>query len=434
MKEALRKALETTGDGEAIVATELEQYLTEELLNLQPLAEIIEVLPAEGKVHEYKLRTSHPMGWFEGESTGPNNKNSAYARKSTMLKIARLWGSVTGFAQALTDPFIDALTEELNGSLEGMSNLLEYGIYYGCADDLGFTGDAFQYSGVFPYIARYAPQNIIDGAGAKIALTHLDAAIAKVSNFRQSRNDPKVWLMGLEMKQVVDGLQTRVQMPLQTAVLKEGKLEMDAYGKAPIFETDNVVPDAETTSPDDMAGVAGAGGTLSASYDYRIASVTMFGEQTAAAAIGAVDCSAGSQAVTLSWTADPNAKLYYIFRQEDGGSWMLLDVIPALTYDDEGKVSGFVEEYIDTGAKVPSAVKPLEDGEQQIVLLNRTRERGVVFLGHVDDMGQKLDSLMSYVELARTKDSYDYMLKSYLGARLKYANTAASVIRHVKRA
>ena len=84
MKEALRKALETTGDGEAIVATELEQYLTEELLNLQPLAEIIEVLPAEGKVHEYKLRTSHPMGWFEGESTGPNNKNSAYARKSTM--------------------------------------------------------------------------------------------------------------------------------------------------------------------------------------------------------------------------------------------------------------------------------------------------------------------------------------------------------------
>ena len=98
-KTALRKALETTGDGAALLPYDLESYLGEELMKVQPLAELIPVLQAESKTHEYNLRTSHPMGWFEGESTPANFKNGTYARKSTMLKIQRLWGSVTGLAR-----------------------------------------------------------------------------------------------------------------------------------------------------------------------------------------------------------------------------------------------------------------------------------------------------------------------------------------------
>ncbi len=107
----LRKALDTstTNGANNLLPYDLEPTLNEELLKLQPLAELIPVIQAEGKTHEYVLRTAHPQGWFEGESTGANNQNSTYARRSTMLKIQRIWGSVTGFAQAVDERFIDAL-------------------------------------------------------------------------------------------------------------------------------------------------------------------------------------------------------------------------------------------------------------------------------------------------------------------------------------
>lgn len=77
---------------------------------------------------------------------------------------------------------------------------------------------------------------------------------------------------------------------------------------------------------------------------------------------------------------------------------------------------------------------PLKDGEEQIVLLNRNEDRGVAFLGKVDDIGRQTGRLMSFVELDRVKDSYDYVIKSYLGVQIKNPNTCAAIIRNVKRA
>src|SRR5512139_662499 len=348
-KTQLRKALETTGDGAVLQPYDLESYLGEELMKVQPLAELIPVLQAESKTHEYNLKTSHPMGWFEGESTPANFKNGTYTRKSTMLKIQRIWGSVTGFARSMDEAFIDAFTEELNGSLQGMADIFEFGILYATSNDLGFTGDAFQYSGIFPHLAAGAPANIIDAGGDKITLADLDAALAKLGAFRQSRNDPKLWMMSLQMKQIVDGLQTKIQIPLTSTVLNDGQITMANYANSPIFETDYVAPEADSTSPEALTGVAAAGGSLNASVKYRLASVTAFGEQVAGAASDAIDAT-GNKKVTLSFTADPAAKLYLVFRQDGGaGDFKLIDIIPALTYDAAGTVNGAVEEYVDNG-------------------------------------------------------------------------------------
>ncbi len=438
-KTALRKALDTsdTNGNSNLLPYDLESYLGEELLNLQPLAILIPVMQAEGKTHEYNLKTSHPMGWFEGESTPANPKGGTYVRKSTMLKIQRIWGSVTGFAQTMDEAFIDALANELEGSLQGMADLLEFSIMFACSDELGFTGDAFQFSGIFPRLAAFSPANIVDCGSDKLTLSDLDGALGIMGKFRQSRNDPKMWLMSLGMKQVSDGLQTKIQIPLTSMDLADGKITMSSYGGAPILETDYVVPEAVSTSPADLAGVNGAGGDVDVSVKYRIASVTAFGEQVAAAASGAVDCASagGNQKVTLGWTPDDTAKLYLIFRQDGGtGKFNLIDIIPALKYDAAGTVNDTVDEYVDDGSHEPVAIHPLEAGEEQIILINRNQERGTTFLGKVDDMGRQTGRLMSYVELARVKDTYDYMIKSYLGCRIKYPNTAAVILRHVKKA
>lgn len=432
-KSELKKALETTGDGAALVPYDLEAFLEEELLKLQPLAQLVDVIQAESKTHEYSVRTSHPQAWFEGESTPANSKNSAYTRESVQLKIQRIWGSVTGFAQTVDEKFIDALAAELEGSLEGMANIMEYGLMWGAADDRDFSGDAYQYTGIIPRLFSDAPSNVIDAEGAKVSLDHLDQAMAQASGFRGVRQDPKLWIMGIRMKQIVDGLQTRIQIPLTSVTLADGKVDMAAYDRTAILESDFIVPAASTSSPSDGSGSAASGGALAdADWDYRIASVTAYGEQEASAAIGATTTSGSDNSVDLTWTADPAAYLYMIFREKDGsGTFELLDIIAAKTYDAAGTVNGTVETYTDDGSQTAKAIKPLESDEQNILLANVNPTRGAAFVGKVDDMGRPVERLFSFVELARVKDTYDYLVKSYLALRIKHPNLF-SMVRHVK--
>jgi len=434
--EELRKALLTTGDGAALLPYDLDPILHEELLKLQPLAVLLSIIQAGGKTHEYSVRSSHPQAWFEGEVTPANAKNSVYARKTVAMKIQRIWGSVSGFAQAMDEAFVDALAVELEGSLEGMSNVLEYGLMWGAADDIGFTGDAYQYSGLIPRLMAYASGNIFDAGGNQITLDDLDQAYALATGFRGVRGDPKVWLMGTRMKQVVDGLQQRVQIPLTEAVLADGKIIMAAYANVPILETDYLVPATTTTSPAVTAAAASGGSLVDDEYFYIISSVTATGEQVGGTEDSATT-SVTDNTVDLTWTADENALLYLIWRGLATGAanMKLLDIIPALTYDSAGTVSGAVESYsddgsIDTGAGTSlTDLQPLSSGEQNILLVNYNPRRGAAFLGKVDDMGRPTDRLFSFVELARVKDTYDYMLKGYIASRLVHPNLVA-MVRH----
>jgi hypothetical protein len=431
MPSELKKALLTSAQ-DALQAEDLDAILHEELMKLQPLAQLMDVQQAESKTHEYNVRTSHPQGWFEGETTPMNQQSGTYSRKTVQLKIQRIWGGVTGFAQAVDEKFIDALSVELEGSLEGMADLMEFGALYGTANDIGFTGDAYQYSGLLPRLFAYAPGNVIDAGGNKITLDDLDAAVAKAAGYRQVRNDPRFWIMGLRMKQVVDGLQAKVSLPLQEAVLDDGKIVMASYAGAPIYESDFVVPAGTSTSPALTSALA-SGGTLTdgSDFQHQIASVTMYGEQVASALSTARTAGTPNFSVDLSWTADANAKAYMIFRKTDTGDVQLIDIIPAKTYDSAGTVNGSVEAYTDDGSKSDIAIKPLAAGEENIVLVNARPQRGGSYVGMVDDMGRQVGKLLSFVELARVKDSYDYMLKSYLAFKLVYPNVNA-VIRHAK--
>lgn len=431
LTENLRKALTSSDSGGALLPYDLEPVLEEELLRIQPLAELIPILPAESKTHEYTVRSSHPMGWFEGETTPANPRKGTYARKSVQLKIGRNWGSVTGFAQAVDERFVDALVIETENSLQGMADLLEYGALFGCATDLSkFTGDAYQFSGILPYVFQYAPENVIDGGGAKVTLDDLDQLLALVRKYRQTRNDPGTWFMGIRMKQVVDGLQSKVQLPLQSVTLADGKIVMAAYAGAPILETEYVVPG--TTSPATTSALVSGGTLADGAYTHRISSITAYGECIGGTAGTQRTCGSGNNKINLTWTADAEAKLYMIWRQLSTGDFQLIDIIPALTYDSDGTVNGTVEAYSDDGSHTAiTQVMPLETGEQQIVWANRNPNRGAAFMSKVDDMGRQLQNMIQYVELARVKDTYDFMLKTYLCLRMKYPNLFGC-IRHVK--
>lgn len=429
----LKKALTHAGDGAELAPYDLDPYLHEELVGAQPLMSLMSILQAEGPTHEYRVRSSHPMGWFEGEVTPANPANGTYARKTVAMKIARIWGSVSGFAQKADEKFINALETELAGSVQGMADVFEYGILHGTADDIGFTGDPYQYSGILPRLFAYAPENVIDGGGAKVTLDMLDQVIAKAAKFRQVKNDPAFWAMGTRMKQVVDGLQSKVQIPLRSQELFDGKLIMGTYAGRPIYETDYLASSEITSSPAVTAAKAAGGELTAGAYKYAISSVTAYGEAVASALSSAATTETTNLKVNLTWTADANAKAYMIWRTEkDANVPYLLDIIPAKTYDSAGTVNGSVETYSDLGTRtLNKSIEPLLTGEQQILFVNTNPVRGAAFVGLIDDMGRQIDGLLNFVELARVKDSYDYMLKNYGALRLVHPNLAG-VIRHVK--
>lgn len=426
----LRKAL-TSADTADLRSEDLDPVLHEELVEKQPLLSLFDVEQAKGKVHEYRKIDSHPKGWFEGESTPANARKGTYSRETVQLKILRNWGEVTGFNQAVTAADLDALALEIDLSVQGLSDIIEWSTLFGVADDRDFTGDSYMYSGILNAIYSDAPGNIVDGGGNKITLGELDNMIDLI-DYRGTEGDPKFFLMANNMKQVVDGLQTVVQMPITSAQLFDGKITMGTYDSLPIFKTNMCKSsDSGVTGLSAVDGTDVTSGAANAEYGFRVASITFAGEQVAVAE-NAVTPTADYSAV-LTWTADADAFAYMIFVEPvGGGGHDLIDIIPAFTYDSAGTVNGSVETYTYVDFSVVNEnVQCLETGEQVIILANASNRNGASYLGLVDSMGAAVESMVSYVPLARTKDSYDFMLKSYLC--MKIVNPLLfSVLRHVK--
>lgn len=427
----LRKALDSV-DSAVLRSEDLDPVLHEELVEKQPLLSLFDVEQADGKVHEYRKIASHPKGWFEGESTPANARKGTYSREAVQLKILRNWGEVTGFNQAVTKKDLDMLAQEIDLSLQGVSDIIEWSTLYGVADDYDFTGDAYQFTGILPVIYSETPTHVFNGAGGKITLAMLDELIDAI-DYRGMDGDPKFFTMAGNMKTVVDGLQTKVQMLVSSAELFDGKFTMGTYDGLPIFKTNMVKSGTSGVTGLGAADGGGSGtGALNEVYGYRVASVTFEGEQVAVAE--ATVTPTADHEVDVTWTADADAYAYMIFREPTTGAagHKLVDIIPAKTYDSAGTVNGVVELWVDTDFSVEIAeVEPLETGEQIILLSNASNRNGASYLGMVDSMGVAVDSMVSYVPLARTKDSYDFMLKSYL--TMKIVNPALfAVLRNVK--
>ena len=428
----LRKAL-TSADSSDLRSEDLDPILHEELVEKQPLLSLFDVEQAKGKTHEYRKIASHPKGWFEGESTPANAKKGTYSRETVQLKIMRNWGEVTGFNQAVTAADLDMLAQEIDLSVQGLADMIEWSTLFGVADDYDWTGDAYQYSGLLPTIYSEYSSHVHD-AGGTITLADLDTMIDDI-DYRGTEGDPKFLLMANNMKQKIDGLQTKVNIDIQSAQLFDGRITMGTYDGLPIFKTNMLKPGTSA-----VTGLATALGTnvtsaaLNTEYGYRVASVTFDGECVACAE--ATITPTANYSVVLTWTADDDAYSYMIFRESAAGGegHALVDIIAAKSYDSAGTVDGTIETWTDTDFTLLTSytgeVVATETGEHTILLANSSNRNGASYLGMIDSMGVSMENLLSYVPLARTKDSYDFMLKSYLA--MKIVNPALfSVIRNV---
>lgn len=295
--------------------------------------------------------------------------------------------------------------------------------------------DSYQFSGIDTFVTEEAASTNIFDVNGVITLSDLDDMLDAAEGFREVQRDPKVFLMSRKMISKVSGLQTKIQRQVPT-IEYEGGFRMVTYNGVPIVPTDFVRPASTTTSPSDLSATATTGGTLSTgTYYYNIASVTLYGEQIAGGEVS-VTVTGSNNAVSLSWTADSNAKLYKIYRGTSSGAsnLNLIKVIAAKTYDSNGNVSGNVTSFTDTGYSATSGVHPLSSGEECIFLVNLNETRGAALVHLLGEMGEAVGQgdidaavkrLIRYIPLATTKSAYEFILETFIALQVPWAKLHA---------
>lgn len=419
--DAITKALQvTTGSGANLIPEDLNPVIAEYMARISPLWSLVAKRRANGKTHEYVRRTGIPTARFEGELTDPAYVSNVYDRPSAQLKILRVSGGVSGFQQAASARFTNALAQEIDGSIEGITQLIEWSLMY------GNKNDAYQFDGLEAQMLADATArksvnsggNILDVDGV-IALSHLDAMIDAVRKYRQTQRDRIAFMASTGMISKISGLQTRVSRTVNQVEF-EGGFRMTTYRDVPIIPTSYLTPESTTTSPAVTATIAAGGSLPAATYHYRIASVTDLGEQLAGASDDATSATTNNTA-DLTWTADPNALLYKIYRGSSATAddMSLIAVIAAKTYAADGSVNGMVASWSDTGtATAITSMKPLSSGEETLTLVNldQASERGLSVVGMMSPLGDPVDTFVSFFPLATRKSAYEYVLEAFMAA------------------
>ena len=422
----LRKALATTGSGQYLVPEDLEPAIRDYLWYLSPLTERIPLVRADGHLHKVARRTAVNRGWFEGESTAPTYSQGTYDQRQVEVKIMRTSGKVTDFMQSASKTFVDAVAEEIDSSVMALADVLEFSSMYGFSTDLttyDLTGDAYQYTGLYGWLIEDAlTNNVRDAnsnaaAGATVTLSMLDKMYAQtIGKYRNFMRDPYIWLMSQDMNDKVSGLQTRVTRNSPSMTF-EGGFVMQTYKNIPILPSQFCAP-GTTAAPTAFTATIGAGGALPvATYYYRIASITLYGEQAATAENSCISAgSPGNATANLAWTADANAKSYAIYRGVATGdnNLGLLDIIPALTYNADGSLLSTVSTYADDYTiTATGAIQPLDLTEETVWLVNFGKTYGISRPVLIPTLGTPVDNLLRYAEIPVATDEYAYRIKGF---------------------
>ena len=410
MRTKLDLAL-ASSDVTALIPEDLEPILVDLVMALSPLIANVDIGQGDAKVHSFNKITAIGKAYFQGEKAVTKSTGPTYVRDNVTIKILALGESITHFAQAATKKQTDLFKEAIKRTIKAMTWGTEFGMIWGWGKDVAGdkSGDLYGYNG----LDNKLQTNRIDH-NAVVTTLLLDNMIDSV-RVAGVVTDPFMFMMSPKMQSKTSSLATRLRRETPDVEVKGG-FRLKTYNNVPIYPSSFCAP-TETMGTVAAADDATAGGLIAATaYKYKIGHVTTFGEQAASAEVSHTT-GGGITSIKLTWTAEPTARLYKIYRTVGAGgagTEKLIAVITAFTYDADGTVTGDLEEFIDIyadaglGTDVPIAI-----GEEFIVLANLNKDQGIQLISLVNEEGEPLDNFIQYIELAKTKLSKDFILESF---------------------
>lgn len=423
----LQKALLSTdsSSAEALLPENLENAITNTVIELVPELELVDPHGIAGKVHEFNKLLSIPgAGSAMGEAAVTPSRSSSFARDTVQLKILRRKGAVTGFLQDTSRDYINAQDAELQAHLQSFGYDLRTYLVHGNAG-----ADPYTFSGLDTFIATN--RTVLAAAGVvPTNFEHLDTMLDE-SNSLNGKNHGRVFLISPGLLSKYSRLMTTIRDTADFKAsgkdyfMRPGGQKMTHYNGVPFFETTalQIKTKMGTVTPSS----AGSGSIPDDTYYFRVAAVTWKGEQEASDEVNTTTSSAAT--VTLSFAAVENALYYKVYCGLATGTanTPLVKVVPASTYDGSGTITGSVTSvtftsnpstpdatsapvhmqgdlpYVNNGNSVP----------ETLILWDLDKFQGLGKVVYTNTGASEMKSLITYNDLAITDDNTPFLLKSY---------------------
>jgi len=380
-------------------------------------------------------------GGAMGENAVTPTYNSTFTLQALTMKIMRRKGAVTNFLQDASQNFIDAAAVEFENQLRLHMYSLNYYNLYGNA-----TANAYEPSGLDTFITTNRFNGFSSGAPTvPTDLTFLNKMIAASDRQGGIRHE-RVFYMSPEMLMKVSSLLTNVRLQQGMAGLGDievaGGWKLHSYLGIPIVASTFLSGAGASTMGTVTAASGGTtGGSLSdGTYYFRVAALTLKGEQMASAEASVTLSGGGStQKITLSFTAVADAQAYKVYAGATTGltNTTLKRVVPSIAYDGSGTPGAAVTSISITsmtaGTEVPTAnqsdiaLTAVGGINSEIVVLHDVDPiQGLGKYPYTHSGGNRMDGVVSITPLAITDDFLPFMVKTY--AALCPSFEATSVI------
>lgn len=368
----------------ALVQKVIDPMLLEYQRRYSPLIRVIPSKKISSTTYYFNRRTQRAPGGFVTDGGARPMGNSVYEQFQFVIKLLQSVGGVTGYAQEVTrDQIGDLRAQEVASCMQGLLWDIEQALLWGSAGATQY-GPWPQFDGLDVMVSQFAsttaaPQNAQDGAGAALALRHLDLLIDMVESNAAMPifNDQWMFVMSSTAASKIAQFETPLQRFLTQTDVAAG-LNVTAYRGIPMIKSSflssrlsaqmGAVTAAAAAGP--TTAVPNFNGTIGAgSYVYVIeptmarASTLLPSTETAS-----VTTTGATSNVTLSFTPPQGLEgagpqTYRVYRGTSAGNATLLGIVDAIVgTSGDGITPIYATQILDTGSTLiplgPAAAPP----------------------------------------------------------------------------
>jgi len=395
----IREALTAAG-ASPFVPKLIDPTLVEYQRRFAPWCRSVPTKKTNSTTYFFNTRTVVVSGGAVPDGGARPVSTSIYQQNSFNMAHIQAVGSVTGYAQAVTQDLIDLRATEVNGAIKGYYWDTECFMGWGNSAST-VNGAQPQFDGLDTQINTFSAggsQNVIDYAGASLSLATLDELIVMVSgNAAEPVADPSwMFVMSVSAEARVAQL-LQAQQRFENVEIAAG-LIVATYKRIPLVPT-SFLSTLGYSVGTVTASTATTGGSLAANtYYYKVSAVIARQGEILPSAEVSQATTGSTSTVTLSFTAPTGqdglgAQLYKVWRGTAAGAETFLGYVDSTVgLQSDGVTPVYANQIVDTGtALIPqqssgpvvpgilptqyfgtnSAMLPPGAGQENIYLMSR---------------------------------------------------------------
>ena len=357
----IREALTAAG-ASPFVPKLIDPVLVEYQRRFAPWCRAIPTKKTNSTTYFFNTRTVVVSGGAVPDGGARPVSTSTYTQGSFNMAHVQAVGSVTGYAQAVTQDLVDLRATEVNGAIKGYYWDIETFCGWGNAAST-LNGAQPQYDGLDTQISQFSAggsQNVIDYAGKSLSLSTLDELMVMVSGNAAEPVQGASWMYVMSV-----AAEARIAQLLE-AQQRFNDVEIAAGLIVATYKRVPLVPSSFLSTLGYSVGTVTAatattGGTLAAAtYYYKVSAVIARQGEILPSAEVSQATSGATSTVTLSFTAPTGqdglgAQLYKVFRGTAAGAETFLGYVDSTVgLQSDGVTPVYANQIVDTGtALVP---------------------------------------------------------------------------------